>query len=59
MEKELSNVVVKTNNMGVIVKAGSIGGLEALLRMLEERASPSGRQTSGTSPRTTSLTPRS
>ncbi|MDG7010620.1 MAG: translation initiation factor IF-2 [Nitrososphaerota archaeon] len=40
MEKELSNVVVKTNNMGVIVKAGSIGGLEALLRMLEERGIP-------------------
>ena len=40
MEKELSNVVVKTDNMGVIVKAGSIGGLEALLRMLEERGVP-------------------
>ncbi|MDG6985781.1 MAG: translation initiation factor IF-2 [Nitrososphaerota archaeon] len=40
MEKELTNVVVKTNNMGVIVKAGSIGGLEALLRMLEERGVP-------------------
>jgi translation initiation factor 5B len=40
MDKELSNVVVKTNNMGVIVKAGSIGGLEALLRMLEERGVP-------------------
>ena len=40
MEKELSNVVVKTNNMGVIVKAGSIGGLEALLRLLEERGVP-------------------
>jgi translation initiation factor 5B len=40
MEKELSNVVVKTDNMGVIVKAGSIGGLEALLRMLEERSIP-------------------
>jgi len=40
MEKELSNVVVKTDNMGVIVKAGSIGGLEALLRMLEERGIP-------------------
>jgi translation initiation factor 5B len=40
LEKELSNVVVKTNNMGVIVKAGSIGGLEALLRMLEERGVP-------------------
>jgi len=40
MEKELSNVVVKTDNMGVIVKAGSIGGLEALIRMLEERGIP-------------------
>ncbi len=40
MEKELLNVVVKTDNMGVIVKAGSIGGLEALLRMLEERGVP-------------------
>jgi translation initiation factor 5B len=40
MEKELNNIVVKTDNMGVIVKAGSIGGLEALLRMLEERGVP-------------------
>ncbi|HUH82937.1 MAG TPA: translation initiation factor IF-2, partial [Nitrososphaerales archaeon] len=40
MEKELSNIVVRTDNMGVIVKAGSIGGLEALLRMLEERGIP-------------------
>src|SRR5579863_1797238 len=40
MEKELSNVVVKTENMGVVVKAGSVGGLEALLRMLEERGVP-------------------
>ncbi len=40
MEKELSNIVVKTDNMGVVVKAGSIGGLEALLRMLEERGVP-------------------
>ncbi len=40
MEKELSNIVVKTNNMGVIVKAASVGGLEALLRMLEERGVP-------------------
>lgn len=40
MEKELSNIVVKTDNMGVIVKAGSVGGLEALLRMLEERGIP-------------------
>ncbi|MDA4125844.1 MAG: translation initiation factor IF-2 [Thaumarchaeota archaeon] len=40
MEKELTSIVVKTDNMGVIVKAGSIGGLEALLRMLEERGVP-------------------
>jgi translation initiation factor 5B len=40
MEKELSKVVVRTENMGVIVKAGSVGGLEALLRMLEERGVP-------------------
>jgi translation initiation factor 5B len=40
MEKELNSIVVKTDNMGVIVKAGSIGGLEALLRMLEERGVP-------------------
>ena len=33
-------MVVKTDNMGVIVKAGSVGGLEALLRMLEERGIP-------------------
>jgi translation initiation factor 5B len=31
---------VKTKNMGVIVKAASVGGLEALLRMLEERGIP-------------------
>ena len=37
LEKELTNVVVRTENMGVIVKAGSVGGLEALLRMLEQR----------------------
>ncbi len=40
MEKELSSVLVKTENMGVIVKAESVGGLEALLRMLEERGIP-------------------
>ncbi|MFI5404527.1 MAG: translation initiation factor IF-2 [Candidatus Gagatemarchaeaceae archaeon] len=40
MEKELSSIVVRTDNMGVIVKAGSVGGLEALLRMLEERGVP-------------------
>jgi translation initiation factor 5B len=40
MEKELSSVVVKTDKIGVVVKAGSVGGLEALLRMLEERGIP-------------------
>ncbi len=40
LEKELTSIVVKTDNMGVIVKAGSVGGLEALLRMLEERGIP-------------------
>jgi len=40
MQKELSNVVVRTENMGVIVKAGSVGGLEALLQMLEQREIP-------------------
>jgi translation initiation factor 5B len=40
MLKELSNVVVRTENMGVIVKAGSVGGLEALLQMLEQREIP-------------------
>ena len=40
LEGELSNIVVRTENMGVIVKAGSVGGLEALLRMLEERGVP-------------------
>ncbi len=40
MEKELLNVVVRTDNMGVVVKAGSVGGLEAVLRMLEERGIP-------------------
>ncbi len=40
MEGELSTVVVRTNNMGVIVKAASVGGLEAVLRMLEERGVP-------------------
>jgi translation initiation factor 5B len=40
LERELTSVVVKTDNMGVIVKAASVGGLEALLRMLEERGIP-------------------
>ncbi len=40
LEKELTSIVVRTDNMGVVVKAGSVGGLEALLRMLEERGVP-------------------
>jgi len=40
VEKDLQNVVVKTDKMGVIVKAGSIGGLEALVQMLGERGIP-------------------
>jgi translation initiation factor 5B len=40
MEKELTNILVKTENMGVIVRAASVGGLEAVLRMLEEREIP-------------------
>jgi translation initiation factor 5B len=40
LEKELTSIVVRTDNMGVMVKAGSVGGLEALLRMLEERGVP-------------------
>ena len=40
MEKELGSVLIKTDRMGVIVKAGSVGGLEALTRMLEERDIP-------------------
>jgi translation initiation factor 5B len=40
MEKELTNVLVRTENMGVIVKAASVGGLEALLQMLAQREIP-------------------
>jgi translation initiation factor 5B len=40
MEKELQSVVVKADRMGVVVKAGSVGGLEALARMLDERSIP-------------------
>jgi len=39
-EKELTTLVTKTDIDGVVVKAGSIGALEALLRMLEQRAIP-------------------
>ena len=40
LEKEITSIVLKTDIMGVIVKAGSVGGLEALLRMLQERGIP-------------------
>ena len=40
LEREMTSIVSKTGIMGVIVKAGSVGGLEALLRMLEERGIP-------------------
>jgi translation initiation factor 5B len=40
LEGEMTSIVSKTGIMGVIVKAGSVGGLEALLRMLEERGIP-------------------
>ena len=40
LEKDLSTLRRKSDSVGVVVKAGSIGGLEALLKMLEERAIP-------------------
>jgi translation initiation factor 5B len=40
LEKDLGTLRRKSDKVGVIVKAGSIGGLEALLKMLEERAIP-------------------
>jgi len=40
VEKELTTIVAKTDIDGVVVKAGSIGALEALLRMLEQRGIP-------------------
>lgn len=39
-EKELESIVRKTDTLGVIVKAGNIGGLEALVQMLNEREIP-------------------
>jgi translation initiation factor 5B len=39
-EKELKQIVVRRENVGVIVKAGSVGGLEAMLKMLEQRSIP-------------------
>ncbi len=39
-EKDLGTLVSKSDIDGVIVKAGNIGGLEALLRMLDQREIP-------------------
>jgi translation initiation factor 5B len=39
-EKDLTALVTKTDIDGVVVKAGNIGGLEALLRMLGQREIP-------------------
>ncbi len=39
-EKDLTTLVTKTDIDGVVVKAGNIGGLEALLRMLDQREIP-------------------
>ncbi len=39
-EKDLSKLVTKRDIDGVVVKAGNIGGLEALLRMLDQREIP-------------------
>jgi translation initiation factor 5B len=39
-EKDLETLVHKNDIDGVIVKAGNIGGLEALLRMLDQREIP-------------------
>ena len=40
LEKDLGTLRRRSDNVGVVVKAGSIGGLEALLKMLEDRAIP-------------------
>jgi translation initiation factor 5B len=40
LEKDLSTLRRRNDSVGVIVKAGSIGGLEALLKMLAEREIP-------------------
>jgi len=39
-EKDLTALVTKTDIDGVVVKAGNIGGLEALVRMLAQREIP-------------------
>ncbi|MDA4114530.1 MAG: translation initiation factor IF-2 [Thaumarchaeota archaeon] len=39
-EKDLTTLVSKTDIEGVVVKAGNIGGLEALVRMLSQREIP-------------------
>jgi translation initiation factor 5B len=40
VEKDLGQLITKRDTLGVVVKAGSIGGLEALLQMLEQRGIP-------------------
>lgn len=40
LEKDLKSLRKRNDGVGVLVKAGSIGGLEALLKMLEDRAIP-------------------
>jgi translation initiation factor 5B len=40
LEKDLGTLRRHNDALGVVVKAGSIGGLEALLKMLEERSIP-------------------
>ncbi len=40
LEKDLSTLRRKSDSVGVVVKAGSIGGLEALVKMFEERSIP-------------------
>jgi len=40
LEKDLGTLRRHNDSLGVVVKAGSIGGLEAMIKMLEERAIP-------------------
>lgn len=39
-EKDIERIIIRSDKVGVIVKAGSIGALEALLKMLNERSIP-------------------